>query len=120
MSGPDLNPEVAPLRFLLGSWMGAGKGEYATIQPFEYGEEVRFWHVGKPFIAYTQRTWALDDGRPLHSETGFWRKSVSGCKTRCARATPSPSRPTVSPHIARRPGPVREPRRRGTCPRPTL
>ena len=73
MSGPDLNPEVAPLRFLLGSWMGAGKGEYATIQPFEYGEEVRFWHVGKPFIAYTQRTWALDDGRPLHSETGFWR-----------------------------------------------
>jgi hypothetical protein len=53
--------------------MGEGKGFYSTIDPFEYGEEIRVSHVGKPYLAYTQRTWALDDGRPLHAETGFFR-----------------------------------------------
>lgn len=70
---PDLHPDLQALAPLLGVWAGRGSGKYPTIEPFDYLEEVVFSHVGKPFLAYGQKTKAVTDGKPMHAETGYLR-----------------------------------------------
>jgi THAP domain-containing protein 4 len=78
MADPQLHPMLEPISWLLGTWTGEGSGIYPTIESFRYGEETRFWHSGKPLLSYLQKTWSLDDGGPLHSESGFWRPQEGG------------------------------------------
>jgi len=79
---PEPHPDLAPLRFLLGRWEGAGVGGYPTIESFHFGQEVTFSHNGKPYLIYASRSWLLDadgvPGRPLTMETGFWRPRPEG------------------------------------------
>lgn len=74
---PPLHPHLAPVEILVGTWTGRGQGEYPTIAPFEYAESVTFSHVGKPFLAYSQRTRSLGGPgappQPMHAESGYWR-----------------------------------------------
>ncbi len=74
----ELHPDVAVLAPLLGTWEGEGTGEYPTIDDFSYLESITFAHVGKPFIAYTQRTRHPETGAPMHAETGYLRVPRTG------------------------------------------
>jgi hypothetical protein len=91
---PPEHPAIAPLSFLLGRWKGTGKGDYPTIDSFDFLQEVTFSHIGKPYLIYTSRSWRLaTDERgelrrdeqgdlirlePLAVETGFWRPQPEG------------------------------------------
>ena len=72
---PDIavHADLGSLAFLLGGWRGGGEGEFPTISPFRYGEEMLFEHEGDPFLLYSQRSWLEPGAVPLHFERGFLR-----------------------------------------------
>jgi hypothetical protein len=78
----DLNPECAPIAWLLGTWQGNGHGDYPTIEPFSFGQECIFTHDGRPFFHYLSRSWIVDaEGNKLREsaiETGFLRSKTDG------------------------------------------
>jgi len=68
----EMHPDAAALAPLLGTWRGRGHGQYPTIRSFDYDDEWVFGHVGKPFVAFVERTWG-DTGQPMHTESGYLR-----------------------------------------------
>jgi THAP4-like, heme-binding beta-barrel domain len=77
-TGPDLHPALLGLLPFVGVWRGRGRGGYPTLErDFDYAQEVRFSHDGRPFLAYESRAWLIeDDGsaiRPAGREVGWWR-----------------------------------------------
>jgi hypothetical protein len=74
---PELPELVRPFAFLLGTWRGEGVGGYPSLAAdFAFGEEITFACYGKPVIAFSSTSWAVDDGRPLARQSGFWRPTA--------------------------------------------
>jgi hypothetical protein len=76
--GPDLHPALLGLLPFLGMWRGRGRGGYPTIEEdFDYAQEIRISHDGRPFLSYESRAWLLDTRsrpvRPAGRESGWWR-----------------------------------------------
>ncbi|CAB4729570.1 MAG: DUF1794 domain-containing protein [Actinobacteria bacterium] len=78
----NLHPDCGPVAWLLGHWVGNGKGDYPTIEGFEYGQELVFQQDGRPFFHYFARSWIVDaEGekvREAAQETGFLRCRPDG------------------------------------------
>ncbi|KAF5194309.1 hypothetical protein FRX31_016104 [Thalictrum thalictroides] len=78
-SSSCVHPSVLPISYLLGTWKGEGEGGFPTINSFKYSEQLTFSHSpGKPVMAYSQKTWKLASGEPMHSESGYWRPKPDG------------------------------------------
>ncbi|MFI6784239.1 FABP family protein [Micromonospora sp. NPDC050276] len=75
--GPKLHPALDGLLPYIGLWRGRGKGGFPTIEDFDYAQEIRISHDGRPFLHYESRAWILDEQsqpvRPAGREVGWWR-----------------------------------------------
>jgi THAP4-like, heme-binding beta-barrel domain len=75
--GPDLHPALLALLPYIGEWRGRGKGGFPTIEDFDYAQELRISHDGRPFLHYESRAWILDQEskpvRPAMREVGWMR-----------------------------------------------
>ncbi|WP_134766788.1 FABP family protein [Nocardioides sp. 1609] len=73
----NLHPDCGPVVWLLGTWHGNGRGDYPTIDAYEYKQEVVFQQDGRPFFHYFARSWVIDENgetiRQGAQETGFLR-----------------------------------------------
>ena len=78
----NLHPDCGPVAWMLGTWQGNGRGDYPTIEPYEYGQELVFQQDGRPFLHYFARAWILDEHgetvRQAAQETGFLRCRPEG------------------------------------------
>ncbi|MDQ6848760.1 MAG: FABP family protein [Actinomycetota bacterium] len=76
-TGPPIHDALLALLPLVGSWAGTGHGVAPDGAKFEFGQQIRFVHDGRPFLAYESRAWLLDSGgavlRQAWRESGFWR-----------------------------------------------
>jgi hypothetical protein len=75
--GPDLHPGLLGLLPFVGLWRGRGQGGFPADEDYNFAQELRISHDGRPFLRYESRSWLLDDdskpGGEWVTESGFWR-----------------------------------------------
>ena len=77
-TGVPIHDALLALLPLVGTWRGAGTGAVPGEQrEFRYAQLIEITHDGRPFLAYSARSWLLDDAGELvrlaWRESGFWR-----------------------------------------------
>jgi hypothetical protein len=76
-SGAPIHDALLALLPLVGVWTGGGTGLAPSGEANAYGQQIRFVHDGRPFLAYESRAWLVDDTgaviRQAWRESGFWR-----------------------------------------------
>jgi hypothetical protein len=76
-TGAPIHDALLALLPLVGVWTGAGTGIAPDGEQFAFGQQLRFVHDGRPFLAYESRAWLVDaEGTVLRQawrESGFWR-----------------------------------------------
>jgi len=92
-TGPNLHDDLLGLLPFVGVWRGRGRGGYSTIEDFDYAQEIRISHDGRPFLQYESRAWLLDEDskpvRPAGRETGWWRPAAGGDEVEMLMMTPT-------------------------------
>jgi len=76
-SGPDLHHSLLGLLPFVGLWRGRGQGGFPADADYDFAQEVRISHDGRPFLKFESRSWLLDDdSKPAGewiTELGYWR-----------------------------------------------
>lgn len=79
--GPRSTDGLDPIRALLGTWRGRGRGVLRGDH-FDYLEEMTFEPGGGgadfAFIAFAQRAWDENSSETMHMERGMWRAHEDG------------------------------------------
>ncbi|MEV4119222.1 FABP family protein [Micromonospora sp. NPDC049645] len=107
--GPKLHPALDGLLPYIGLWRGRGKGGFPTIEDFDYAQEIRISHDGRPFLHYESRAWILDEQskpvRPAGREVGWWRPvQVDGRATDDLEALITTPTGVMELHLGKRTG----------------
>ncbi|XP_062572206.1 peroxynitrite isomerase THAP4-like [Saccostrea cucullata] len=66
-----IHDALKPLEWLIGKWKGEGKGTCPISGPFEYTDEIEFFHVGQPMLQFSLYSINKKTSRPHHRELGF-------------------------------------------------
>lgn len=76
-TGPDLHPALLGLLPFVGLWRGRGQGGFPAPADYDFAQEIRISHDGRPFLRFEARSWLLDEeSKPAGewiTESGFWR-----------------------------------------------
>lgn len=80
-TGAPIHDALLALLPLVGVWSGEGAGVAPSGERFAFGQQVRFVHDGRPFLAYESRAWLVDESgavlRQAWRESGFWRPGAA-------------------------------------------
>jgi hypothetical protein len=91
-TGPDLHPALLGLLPFVGLWRGRGQGGFPAEEDYNFAQEVRISHDGRPFLRFEARSWLLgEESEPVGEwivESGFWRPVPSSDEIEAVMITP--------------------------------